>query len=410
MKTGTNLTGGDTAWQDWSGTTPVSGTHYMFVSNQDVDYLLKKGCNVFRLVFGWEAIQPTPLAAIPSSVSGHANYFNKMKAVADYITSKGAEVILDIHDGLDADFAAYYGINVGGTYNGYSVGSLLVDFWKQLATIFKGNSKVSFGITNEPHDLGAPVWYMCAQQIVNGIRSTGATNMIVMPGVDWTGAGSWMTNNAGAWNIVDPLKNTAVQVHLYADSNSGGGTTEIQSATVLADRMKQVTTWARGKGLKVIVAEVGLSAINTLAPTTWQNFVNFCNTNSDTVIGFLFWAYGPPSWWGGYRFTLCPTSSYTVDSPQMKLIAPSLTGLVVPTPTPAPTPTPTPDPTIVQLQAQVADLTAKLKLANDANLTYVNQVASLLAFQNQQTANLAQANNTIATLSLKISTARTALA
>lgn len=390
MKTGTNLTGGDTAWQDWSGQAIQSGTHYLFVTTQDVDYLLKKGCNTFRVLFGWEALQPTPYAPIPSSITAHLNYYKSGKAIVDYITSKGGTVIIDLHDGMDQDFAAYYGNFVGGSYNGNPVSALLVNFWSQMATIFKGNPNVAFGITNEPHDIAAGLWYSCAQLIVNAIRITGATNLIVMPGTDWTGAGSWMTNNAGSWNIIDPLKNTAVQVHLYADPNSGGGDTSIQSATVLADRMKQVTAWARSKSLKVFVGEVGIAASNSLAPTCWSNFMSFVNANSDVILGFTFWAYGPPSWWGGYQFSLCPTSNYTVDSPQMKLIASSLTGLA-----PVPVPTPTPDPTIAQLQAQVVDLTAKLKVVTDSNLQYA--------------ADMLSANNSITALKLKISNAKAAL-
>ncbi len=383
MRTGTNLCGGDTAWQEWSGTSPVSGTHYQFVTTQDVDYLLKKGFNTFRLLFGWEAVQPAPWGDIPSTNTNHAIYFNKGKAIADYITGKGGEVIIDLHDGNDTDFAAYYGKYVGSSYAGFNVSDLLVDFWGKIANIFKSNPKVSFGITNEPHDIAASTWYSCAQLIVNRIRAVGATNLIVMPGVEWTSAGTWTTGaNASSWSIVDPLKNTAVQVHLYADTSGGGSDTSIQSVTVLADRMRQVTTWARGKGLKVMVGEVGLSASNSLAPATWGNFVTFCNTNQDTVIGFTFWAYGPPSWWGGYKFTLCPTSNYTIDSAQMKLIAGSMTGVGV---TPAPTPVPDP------LQAQVADLTAKLKLANEANALYAAQVAGLLA-------NLSSASNQITAL------------
>ncbi len=384
MKTGTNLAGGDTAWQDWGGSTPVSGTHYLFVTNQDVDYLMSKGCNTFRLLFGWEAVQPAPFGPIPSSIANHAKYFNTGKAVVDYITSKGGNVIIDLHDGLDQDFAAFYGNFVGSAYGGYNVADLLVDFWTKMANIFKGNPNVAFGITNEPHAIVASVWYSCAQKIVNGIRSTGAPNLIVMPGTDWTGAGSWTTDgNSTTWNIVDPINNTAVQVHLYADANSGGGDTTIASATILADRMKQVTTWARGKGLKVMVAEVGLSASNSLAPQCWKGFVDFCTTNSDTVLGFTFWAYGPPAWWGGYQFSLCPTNNYTVDSAQMKMIASSLGGAVTPVPTPVPVPvpvpTPSPDPQIAALQAQVATLQTQLAAANNTIAVSTQTIATLNA-------------------------------
>ncbi len=355
--TGTNICGGDSVWQDWSGATPVSGTHYLFVTTTDIDYLMKKGCNVFRVLFGWEAMQPSPLGPIPSIIPNHATYFNKFKAVVDYATGKGATVIIDIHDGNDADFAAYYGNTVGGSYQGNKVADLLTDLWKKMAYIFKGNPNVAIGVTNEPHDISTAVWFPVAQQIIDGIRSVGSTAMIVMPGTDWTGAGSWTTDgNSNSWNIKDPLNNTAVQVHLYADANSGGGDTSIVSATILRDRMVEVTNWARLKGLKVFVAEVGISAANSLAPAAWKNFVDFCNANSDIILGFTFWSYGPPFWWSGYQFSLCPTNNYTVDSAQMKMIQSSLVGA-----TPIPV-----DPQIAVLQAQVASLTAKINAAKAA--------------------------------------------
>lgn len=383
---GTNLAGGDTAWQDWSGLSPVSGTHYMFVTTQDIDYLLAQGMNCFRLLFGWEALQPSAKASIPSTIANHATYFSKFKAIVDYITSKGASVIVDIHDGNDADFAAYYGVPVGQLYKGVSVSSLLADLWGRLATIFKGNPRVIFGITNEPHDIDTVVWYSSAQATIDAIRAAGATNLIVMPGDDWTGAGSWVTDgNAAAWNLTDPLNNLAVQVHLYADANSGGGDTSVVSGTVFADRMKQVTTWARGKGLKVMVAEIGIAASNSLAAAAWKGFVDFVNANSDVVLGFTFWAYGPPAWWGGYQFSLCPTNNYSTPSAQMKLIASSLVGGVVVTPppvvTPSPTPTTTPDPQIAQLQAQVSSLqfqlAAETSIANTALARVANAKAAL---------------------------------
>lgn len=42
----------------------------------------------------------------------------------------------------------------------------------------------------------------------------------------------------------------------------------------------------------------------------------------DVVIGWSWWAYGPPAWWGGYHFTLCPSGDYAVDDPKMAWLAP----------------------------------------------------------------------------------------
>lgn len=363
---GSNLSGGDAPYVDKSGkatwsvaTGPVSGTHYLFVTTKDIDYLLSKGANCFRLLFTWEALQPTRYASIGAQTGNFKAYWDSYKALVDYITSKGASVIVDCHGGLDADFAAYFGAKIGTkTPGGDNVADLFENLWYQLAGIFKTNSRVIFGITNEPHDMPAATWFACAQTVINSIRKQGATNLIVMPGVDWTNAGSWTNNSGPGWDaaqIADPAKNIAIQVHMYFDANAGGGATDIVNADIGVTRLKVSVDWARARGLKVFLAEVGLAASNSLATTAWQRLAAYMDANADTVIGFTFWSYGPPAWWGGYQFTLCPKG--TTDSPQMSLIASSLA---------APATPPAPDP-IADLKAQIASLAAQLASAQTTN-------------------------------------------
>ena len=54
---GVNLTGGE--WAYVAGVTPVEGTHYLWVSHQDIDYLASKGVRYVRLLFSWEILQPS---------------------------------------------------------------------------------------------------------------------------------------------------------------------------------------------------------------------------------------------------------------------------------------------------------------------------------------------------------------
>lgn len=361
---GANLAGGDTAYTGWAGSAPVSGTHYLYVTNADIDYLVSKGCNCFRLLFSWEALQPKPTSLIPSSIPAHKTYFDKFKAIVDYATSKGVSVIIDIHSGIDADFAAYYGAKIGTTYQGFEVSALFADLWSQLATIFKGNSKVMFGICNEPSNMPTMVWFAAAQRTISAIRAAGSTNKIVLPGNGFTAASSWSgslytdtgsppRSNAYGWlnangvgkPLVDPANNLAAQVHLYANSDAGGGSSDVVSGTILADRVKSVVEWGRANKVQVFVAEVGLAASAVNAPEAWKSFSDYCDANSDVVLGWTFWAAGSNPWWISYRFSLCPSPDYKIDSAQMKMIAPSLATTV--------------DPTLA-LKAQIADLQSRL--------------------------------------------------
>jgi len=349
---GANLVNGSPIWKEaWkTGVTgPISGTDYLWVSNPQIDYLISKGMNTFRLLFSWEALQPTPKASLPGALKGNFRvFYDRFKEIVDYITAKGCSVILDIHGGDDPTFAAYYGVKVGLSYTppgsgvSYPVSDLLVDLWSQLATIFKANPKVMFGITNEPFGIPTMTWFATAQRVINAIRATGATQMILMPGNYYSGAGSWTytgsmfdtgspkRSNAYGWlnangvdrRLSDPANNLAAQVHLYLDKDAAGGVTQIESATIGAERLAVVTDWGRANNVKVMVCEVGFAASNPIANEAWANLINYMNANQDVILGFQWWAYGPPTWWGNYQFTLCPNASG--DSPQMKLIEKSL--------------------------------------------------------------------------------------
>ena len=307
---GMNLCGGGTGWPNWlANGGPVPGQHYLFPNIKETADLVATGANIFRVLFTWEALQPSPYSDINANVGPYKVYADALFAVVSQLTSAGATVILDIHGDRDADFAAYFDTKVGGAIkSGEKVADLLENLWWQLAKKYANTPRVQYGITNEPHDIDPATWFACANQVVDGIRRAGASGRIWVPGIDWTGAGSWMTHNAAAWNIVDPLNNTGAQLHLYFDKDAGGGTTLVESTTIGSERCKDVTAWARSKGLKLFLAEVGVAA-GVTGTAAWKDLYAFLQDNSDVWDGFTFWAAGPPSWWGSYQF-YCGPGSY----------------------------------------------------------------------------------------------------
>ncbi len=317
---GVNLAGlgAQSGWTSWGAAGPVSGVDYQAVTKTDVAGLIAAGVNTFRVLFTWEALQQLPNGDINAQVGNYKAYADALYATVVLVTSMGATCLLDVHGGRDAGFAAYHDVPVGKKYNGALVEDLLENLWYQLALKYKDNALVQYGITNEPHDITPSVWFAAAQKVVSGIRRAGAKTTIWVPGVDWTGAGSWMTHNAPAYNITDSLNNTGVQLHLYFDANSGGGGTDIVLATIGSERCKAATAWARSRGLKLFLAEVGLSAANPLAKAAWTDLDAFLLANADVWQGFTFWATGPATWWQGYQF-YCG-----VGSPQLALISSSL--------------------------------------------------------------------------------------
>jgi endoglucanase len=328
---GCNLAGGDSFYANWGASGPVAGVNYGFVTNADVDYQLSKGQNTFRLLFAWEAIQPTPYATLATLSGTYAIYRDRLYALVDYITGKGAVCILDIHGGDNTTFAAYRGIKVGSlTAAGQKVEDLLANVWRQLADKFKANPRVWFGITNEPQGIAPAVWFAAAQKVINSIRSTGATQPISMPGTAWTGAASWISSgNAAAWNLVDPANNLHVQLHLYCDADSSGTTTNIVSETIAVERLKAAVAWARGSGVRLFLGEVAVSASNPIAPATWRNLMAYVEGNSDVFLGWAWWGGGPSgSGWAKNIYSLVPAAG--VDSPAMRMIQPSFAVLPEP--------------------------------------------------------------------------------
>jgi len=326
--TGVNLTGGEWLWD--STYAPVEGSNYMFVSNQDVDYVAAKGFNFARLTFSWELLQPTLNGPLLTT-----GYGASMKARVDYLTGKGLYVLVEPHGGADAAFARYKGNLVGSTA---VPNSAFADFWTKVAELYKTNPRVALGLSNEPHGMSTVQWYDAAQAAITGIRSTGSTAMIFVAGNGYSQPSSWndswydsaamKVSNATGWGTLsDSLNNTIVSVHTYFDANAGGGANDIVGPDIIATRLKPVVDWARAKGLKVHLSEFGASSLTSGANTAVANACNYVKANSDVVIGWSWWAYGPPAWWGGYRFTLCPKNNYTTDDPKVAWLQPFMAPL-----------------------------------------------------------------------------------
>lgn len=334
---GVNLPGAEMWYGHTATDNPVSGKDYLFVSHQDIDYLASKGVNFVRLLFSWEALQPTPNAPFPVT-GNNGTYVSTFIDRVNYATSKGITVMVEPHGAESTAFAKYKGNYIGSSA---VPNSQFADLWVRMATQFKSNPKVVFGLMNEPNGMSTVQWFNGAQAAITGIRATGATNMIMVEGNGWSAAESWTSNwydtastkisNASAWKSIinDPLNNTVAEVHMYFDADAGGTANDIVSPTIGVERTKVTVDWARANNVKVHLSEFGANVNAPNARLAVTNLLTYLDANKDVVIGWSWWAYGPPAWWSGNTFTLNPTSNYTVDDPKMAWIKPFF---VVPTP------------------------------------------------------------------------------
>ena len=287
------------------------GTHYTYPTQAEVDYFLSKGMNVVRLPFRWERLQQATNAAF------NAAELNRLHSFVSAATAKGMCVIIEPHN-----FARYYPdpsnfqSSTQGLIGSYYPNSVFADFWSRFANIYKTNQLVIFNLMNEPNAMPTEQWVSAANAAIAAIRAAGATNLIHVPGNQWTGAHAWTANYYGTpnsiamLNIVDPADNCVFEVHQYLDSNSSGTTTNIVDVNIGVTRLTAFTDWLRANGRKGFLGEfaVANSTIgatpNLIGDEALTNMLSYIAANSDVWTGWCWWAAGP--WWGNYMFTLEP--------------------------------------------------------------------------------------------------------
>jgi endoglucanase len=314
---GVNLASADFGEQNLPGT---FGTHYTYPSTEygynGAAYFISKGMNTFRVPFRWERLQRS------LGASFDATELTRLTNTVNGLTSRGAYVLIDPHN-----YARYHGalINSGSvTYAQFA------DFWTRLANAFKGNSRVIFGLMNEPHSMSTEVWVNAANQAIAAIRATGAGNLILVPGNAWTGAHSWNQNwygtpNAQAMlNIRDSGNNYAFEVHQYFDSDFSGTTDSCVSGTIGSQKLADFTSWLKQHGKKGFLGEFG-GGRNATCASAIDNAIDHIEANASVWLGWTYWAAGPM--WGDYIFTLEPTGSAQnpVDRVQMDALESHLT-------------------------------------------------------------------------------------
>jgi endoglucanase len=162
-----------------------------------------------------------------------ASYINAIKSYVRQLNANGIVAILDLHwtDG------AYSGPGAGCS-SAQAVcqkpmpdAAQAIPFWTSVAKTFKGNDAVIFDLFNEPfpdqatgsESAGWQCWrsggtcsgigYQVAgmQSLVNAVRSTGATNVLMLGGLAWSNdLTQWLANKPH-----DPDHNLVASWHSY---------------------------------------------------------------------------------------------------------------------------------------------------------------------------------------------------
>jgi endoglucanase len=345
---GVNLAGGEFGFGDYD-------IYYTYPNSDEVDYFMSKGMNVFRLPFRWENLQP--------ELNGPLDDFEikRIDNFVTYVTSKGAYVILDPHNyghyiigeedrnevmkisewdskykeknnalkGLPArpnskSEAKIYAAEIGSDS---VTGAHFADFWGKLATHYKDNDRVIFGLMNEAQGLPAMQWVEDINSALKSIRDANAANLVLIQGNNWDGAYNWderwdlngitQASNAEAMLfVIDPSNNSAFEVHQYIDSDFSGSSDNCVSSTIGSEKLKDFTEWLRKNNKLGFLGEFA-GGRNDICYLALDDMLNYIDANSDVWLGWTYWTAGP--WWPKeYIFNLEPIDGK--DRPQMDVL------------------------------------------------------------------------------------------
>jgi endoglucanase len=303
----------------------VYNTDYTYPTAAEVNYYVGKGMNTFRLPFRWERLQRSLNSALDATELG------RMDTFVNAATAKGAYTIIDPHNFERYNPAASnFQSSAQGLVGSAVPDSSFADFWSRIATKYKSNSHVIFNLMNEPNSVPESQLVTSENAAIAAIRVTGATNLILVPGNDYTGAWSWASgrngnpaNDPNMLDIVDPGNNYAYDMHQYFDSDRSGGHDTIANDDPNrgVSEITSVTQWLHDHNKKAFLGEFAVANASIgsgnytsasdhvshpqIGDEVVDNTLTLMEQNSDVWLGWNWWGGGP--WWGNYMFSIEPT-------------------------------------------------------------------------------------------------------
>jgi endoglucanase len=238
--------------------------------------------NIYRLPIGWQHLTDNKLGgALDATVAGAYD-----KLVKGCLAT-GAVCLIDLHN-----YARWNGQIVG---QGGPTNDQFADVWSRIATKYASEKNIAFGLMNEPHDLTISTWADSAQAAVNAIRKAGAkSQMILVPGTDYTSAGTFPTASGPSLLKVKDTDGTTdkiiFDVHRYLDSDNSGTHAECTSDHV-EDSFIPLATWLRTNKRQAILSEVGGGNTASCETDVCAALASL-NKNSDVYLGYIGWSAG----------------------------------------------------------------------------------------------------------------------
>ncbi|KAL0951442.1 hypothetical protein HGRIS_008131 [Hohenbuehelia grisea] len=247
-------------------------------------HFAQQGVNIFRIPFAWQLMTPT--VGGPISSTFFQRYDRTVQAALN--SNPNAYVILDVHN-----YARWNGaiISQGGPTN-----AQYANLWSQVAAKYASNSRIIFGIMNEPHDVpNISAWADSVQAAVNAIRAAGANSQVILlPGSSWASAQAFPTE-AGPYllKVTDPAGGTSkliFDVHKYLDSDNSG--THADCSTNNVQVFQTLVNYLKSNGNRqALLSETGGGNTSSCF-TALREELAFVKSNFPTLVGFTVWSAG----------------------------------------------------------------------------------------------------------------------
>ncbi|RJE26158.1 hypothetical protein PHISCL_01508 [Aspergillus sclerotialis] len=283
------------------------GKDYAFIDKDHVQYYIDHGVNTFRVTLLMERMCPLEYGL---GSKFNETYFSLYKEAVDYITTHGSYALIDPHNYMrynNASDQPYSGSVIGNSSDpNAATTEQFAGFWRELASRFRYNPNVLFGINNEPHNMTTELILHNDQAAMDAIRSTGASQLVLVPGNGFTNAEIW-TNLTGnglelgstpsseiMGKIYDPIDNWAFDMHLYMDYDFSGTHDQCVGVNFGVENLVLVTEWLEKHNFKAFLSEFG-AGYNKVCYEALDNTITYLE-NRSPWIGWTYWAAGP-IWW-----------------------------------------------------------------------------------------------------------------